>query len=101
MARPDEIEPGVVSSTIGISARPELVGDRPCTTSKYSGMKIIRPVCAPSAQVLVAVPQRTTWFFRISSGRNGSAAAISRQEKASQNAPDSDIRKKMVGDSHP
>jgi hypothetical protein len=33
MARPDMIEPGVVSATIGIIAIPDIVAERWCTTS--------------------------------------------------------------------
>ena len=38
MARPDAIEPGVVITITGMSARPACVGVSLCTVWKYSGM---------------------------------------------------------------
>src|SRR5215203_5387036 len=99
MAWPDKSEPGVVSA-IGISAMPDSVAVRWNATSKYRGATMVSPICTPIDSDADALPQRITGLFSTVSGRNGSAARVSRQPNNSDSTNEAAINISIGDDSH-
>ena len=61
---------------------------------------MVSPICTPIASDADAVPQRITGLLSTVSGRNGSAARVSRQPNSSDSTNEAPISIRIGGDSH-
>src|ERR1051326_6325368 len=85
-------EPMVIAASQTIRAAPEPLGEKPKTSSKYTGMNTVSPKNTPMLKKPAHETAQTVGSSKIDSGMNGSGAVATRSPNSSHSTAEPSSR---------